>query len=150
MHYLIAKIVGPVLFGRIWCGWACWTAMVWTCYRSGAAMDGCRGVGAGLRDNRAFCNYVCPVAVPLKIASAFSLVRVAGDTSRCDACERCTRLCPMDIRVSDYIRQGQRVLSTECTGCQTCISACPRQALKLKIGLDLGGKDLLRHRGEAV
>jgi polyferredoxin len=24
VHYLIAKIAGPLLFGRIWCGWACW------------------------------------------------------------------------------------------------------------------------------
>ena len=28
IHYAIAKIFGPLLFGRIWCGWACWTVMV--------------------------------------------------------------------------------------------------------------------------
>ena len=28
IHYLVAKILGPVLFGRGFCGWACWTAMV--------------------------------------------------------------------------------------------------------------------------
>jgi hypothetical protein len=28
VHYLIAKIFGPILFGRLWCGWACWTVMV--------------------------------------------------------------------------------------------------------------------------
>ena len=28
IHYVVAKIVGPVLFGRGWCGYACWTAMV--------------------------------------------------------------------------------------------------------------------------
>jgi polyferredoxin len=28
IHYMIAKIFGPVLFGRLWCGWACWTVMV--------------------------------------------------------------------------------------------------------------------------
>ena len=28
VHYLIAKIFGPMLFGRLWCGWACWTVMV--------------------------------------------------------------------------------------------------------------------------
>lgn len=26
-HYLIAKIFGPLLFGRLWCGWACWTLL---------------------------------------------------------------------------------------------------------------------------
>jgi hypothetical protein len=28
VHYLIAKVFGPVLFGRLWCGWAPWTVMV--------------------------------------------------------------------------------------------------------------------------
>lgn len=28
IHYLIAKIAGPLIFGRGWCGYACWTAMV--------------------------------------------------------------------------------------------------------------------------
>ena len=28
IHYVIAKIFGPLLFGRGWCGYACWTAMV--------------------------------------------------------------------------------------------------------------------------
>ena len=28
IHYLIAKLIGPLLFGRVWCGWACWTAML--------------------------------------------------------------------------------------------------------------------------
>ena len=28
IHYLVAKIAGPLIFNRGWCGWACWTAMV--------------------------------------------------------------------------------------------------------------------------
>ena len=28
IHYLVAKIGGPIMFGRGFCGWACWTAMV--------------------------------------------------------------------------------------------------------------------------
>jgi len=28
IHYAVAKIVGPLFFGRGWCGYACWTAMV--------------------------------------------------------------------------------------------------------------------------
>lgn len=28
IHYLVAKIAGPLLFGRGWCGYACWTAMI--------------------------------------------------------------------------------------------------------------------------
>ena len=28
LHYAIAKIFGPLLFGRGWCGYCCWTAMI--------------------------------------------------------------------------------------------------------------------------
>lgn len=28
IHYAVAKIFGPVIFGRGWCGYACWTAMI--------------------------------------------------------------------------------------------------------------------------
>lgn len=28
IHYFVAKIAGPLVFGRGWCGYACWTAMV--------------------------------------------------------------------------------------------------------------------------
>lgn len=27
-HYLVAKIVGPVVIGRAWCGWGCWIWLV--------------------------------------------------------------------------------------------------------------------------
>ena len=28
IHYAVAKIIGPLIFGRGWCGYACWTAMI--------------------------------------------------------------------------------------------------------------------------
>jgi len=28
IHYLVAKIAGPFIFGRGWCGYACWTVMI--------------------------------------------------------------------------------------------------------------------------
>ena len=28
IHYAVAKLFGPLVFGRGWCGYACWTAMV--------------------------------------------------------------------------------------------------------------------------
>ena len=131
VHYLIAKIFGPMLFGRIWCGWACWTVMVldllpfkrpagrlpgkwgWLRYLHFALSLGLVAAGlvrlrlpggrhrAGppwpgiitgnllyyvigivlayaLKDNRAFCKYLCPVTVPLKITSRFALLKIGG------------------------------------------------------------------------
>jgi polyferredoxin len=28
IHHAVAKIIGPLFFGRGWCGYACWTAMI--------------------------------------------------------------------------------------------------------------------------
>ena len=28
VHYLVAKIIGPLFVGRLWCGWGCWTFAV--------------------------------------------------------------------------------------------------------------------------
>ena len=28
IHYFVAKIAGPLFFGRGWCGFACWTGMI--------------------------------------------------------------------------------------------------------------------------
>lgn len=198
VHYLIAKIFGPVLFGRIWCGWACWTVMIldllpfkrpagrlpgkwgWLRYlHFGISLglvlaayyvigvdDGATGKTAitwyivgnllyymigiilayALKDNRAFCKYLCPVTVPLKITSRFSLMKIGGEAEKCNDCRACEKMCPMDIRVPDYILNDQRVLSTECSQCQTCITVCSKDALKLTFGFDLGGKELLRER----
>lgn len=198
MHYAIAKIFGPLLFGRMWCGWACWTVMVldllpftrpsgrlsrrfgWIRYLHFALSvgvvlfliyvvgfrEGATGSVAvtwfivgnllyyavgiilayALKDNRAFCKYVCPVSVPLKITSRFSLIKIGQGSGQCNDCDACEQLCPMDIRVSDYILNNQRVLSTECSLCQTCITVCSQDALKLSFGFDMGGKELLREQ----
>jgi ferredoxin-type protein NapH len=198
IHYMIAKIFGPLLFGRMWCGWACWTVMVldllpfkrpsgrlprrfgWLRYlHFGLSLgivlfliyfvgfrDGAAGTAAvtwfiignvwyyalgiilayTLKDNRAFCKYVCPVTVPLKITSRFSLMKIGGEAAKCNDCGACVKMCPMDIRIPEYILKNERVLSTECSLCQTCITVCAPEALKLSFAFDLGGKELLRER----
>jgi ferredoxin-type protein NapH len=202
IHYMIAKIFGPLLFGRLWCGWACWTVMVldllpfkrpsgrlpgrwgWIRYlHFGLSLtlvlllvflvgfrDGATGrvaviwfivgnllyyaIGIALaytlRDNRAFCKYVCPVSVLLKVTASFSLIKISGDAAKCNDCGACIKMCPMDVRIPDYILNGVRVLSTECSLCQTCTTVCARDALKLSFGFDKGGKDLLRERAPKI
>ena len=87
-----------------------------------------------------------PSSVPLKITSRFALLKIGGEAEKCNDCKACVKMCPMDIRVPEYILNNQRVLSTECSLCQTCITVCAKDALKLSFGFDLGGLDLLRER----
>jgi polyferredoxin len=203
IHYLIAKIIGPLVIGRMYCGWACYTLMLldllpwknspgrlkgpwgwlrlahlllslalvlalWFVfdYRSDIYMNSVVGVywfiggnllyytvgvalAVVLKDNRAFCKYVCPVTIFLKPGTCLSMLKISGDRDRCTACGTCADNCPMDIEVYKYIQNGQRVLSTECTSCQTCVTVCPNEVLSTSFGLDLGGKEHLRLREHA-
>jgi polyferredoxin len=199
IHYLIAKILGPLLFGRVWCGWACWTAalldqlpfkrspgrlkgrwgvlryahfaaslaLVAALFYGFAYRPGFAGPPAlawfligntlyyllgvalafALKDNRAFCKYACPVAVPLKLGARVSALKVVGDSSRCCQQRVCEKVCPMDIRIADYLQRGERVMSSECLLCQACVAVCPEQALSLSFGLGRPGPELLLERG---
>ena len=177
IHYLIAKIAGPFLFGRGWCGYACWTAMIldllpyktpqngrknWGYFRYvlfalilcfvvglfvfkvnnlesimfyvfiiGNVIYYAVGIALAfyLKDNRAFCKYVCPITVFLKATSYFSILRVKIDKNKCIECNKCIRSCPMDVDMLDNSRK--RANGTECILCTECIKACPNDALKL-------------------
>lgn len=194
IHFLVAKIFGPLLFGRGWCGWACWTAAVldvlpfdrpkgrvhrrweWGRYAmlaaSVAAVVVALRMGSGeggmgrtalawllvgnavyyaaaialafaLRDNRAFCKYLCPIAVPMKVGARLSWMKVGGEGAACDGCGACDRSCPMNVQISAYLRAGTRVLSTECIQCRLCVSRCPQHIPQITLGLDVGGRELL-------
>ena len=203
IHYALGKLAVPLGLGRVWCGWACWTAAVldqlphrqsggWPTgparhlrglhllaslalvatlvlgfgYRGGAvgAHAGAWFVAGNLlywalgaalafawRDNRAFCKLLCPVSPLLRQTARPALVKVAGDTADCRACasRACTTLCPMDIRIPDYVAAGKRVLSSECIMCQQCVAVCPPNTLRLSLGFDLGGLELLEPRPPA-
>ncbi len=175
IHYAVAKIFGPLLFGRGWCGYACWTAMVldflpykvparprkkieWIRYLTFAASlifvaalflakagnieqimfwafiignAAYYGIGIALafllKDNRAFCKYICPVTVFLKPMSYFSLVRIKCDKEKCISCGKCKRICPMDVDVTDNSRKRKN--GTECILCMECAKNCPKDAL---------------------
>ena len=150
IHYLVAKIFGPVLFGRGFCGWACWTAMAldylpykrnktgrltenwellryihfgfslllvlvfWFLYQyrpipmSKSELAWLVGgntfyfasafiLAFTLKDNRAFCKYLCPITVILKFTSRFAFLKIEGNKENCTQCGACNTACPMDI-----------------------------------------------------
>ena len=199
IHYLVAKLAGPVIFHRGWCGWSCWTAMILDLLpykrnksgRLSRKWENLRYVhfalslvlvlvlwyGFGyrdhspifapmvwlligntayyiigitlaytLKDNRAFCKYVCPIPVLQKIPSRFSMIKVEGSAEKCTGCGACDKMCPMDIQISQYTQAHQRVLSTECILCVECVDVCAKDALKISFGFDIGNRELLNRK----
>jgi ferredoxin-type protein NapH len=216
MHYTIAKIIGPFIFGRMWCGWTCWTAAVLDLlpfknpaprinkkfeliryiffaisilivfvlvYIFKYTNDSIAGIIdlAGnlktkiqkydnyflipefwwfitgnfiyyisgivlafiLKDNRAFCKYMCPITLFLKIGSRFSLLKIKTIKDKCIDCKICEKTCPMNIEITQYVQKWKRILSTECILCNNCVRSCSKEALKLTAGFDFGFKEYL-------
>lgn len=97
-----------------------------------------------LKDNRAFCKYLCPVSVSLKGANRLAVLRIKGDSDKCTSCGKCTKNCSFDIDIPAYIKNGTRVLSSECVMCMKCIAVCPEGSLKSSVGFDVVTKELLK------
>lgn len=89
-----------------------------------------------LKDNRAFCKYICPIPTLQKIPARFALLKIAGNAANCTDCGACNKMCPMDINVSGYILKGQRVVSTECVMCLECVNVCAKDALFANFAVD--------------
>jgi polyferredoxin len=67
-----------------------------------------------------WCRWLCPYGALLGVASFLSPVSIRRDPAACNDCRACTRACPAEIQVHARLR----VLSTECTGCMSCVAAC--------------------------
>ncbi len=99
-----------------------------------------------LKDNRAFCKYICPIACFMKIGSKFSMLKIEGDKDKCTSCGACDRSCPMDIKVSEYITQGFRVSSSECIICMNCINACPIENLNFSFKIEKSHPEFIHYK----
>ncbi len=99
-----------------------------------------------LKDDRAFCKYLCPITVILKLTSRFSFLKIAEDKKTCTKWGKCTKNCPMNIDIMEYVKQDKRVLSTECIFCLTCTTACLENILDSTFRLDIGGQELFTRR----
>ena len=82
-----------------------------------------------LKDNRAFCKYICPITIFLKPTSYFSILRIKCDNDKCISCNKCKRNCPMNVDMTDNSRRRKN--GTECILCMKCIDECPKKALHL-------------------
>ncbi len=101
-----------------------------------------------LKDNRAFCKYVCPIPVLQKVGARFSLWRMRINPDECSDCGKCEKECPMNIKLLTYKNANQRILSTECIICNTCANVCPKSAIKLTTGFDVVRVEHLNYRDE--
>jgi polyferredoxin len=121
-------------------------ALVWLAAGNAFYFGSAIALALALEDNRAFCKYLCPITVILKVTSRFAFLKIGGDKEKCEQCGACNKACPMDINIMEYVSNGERVLSTECIFCMTCTSVCPAGILDDTFGVDIGGRERIHRR----
>lgn len=142
IHYAVAKIFGPLVFGRGWCGYACWTAMVLDLlpYKKPAAPRRRWGwvryvVFAGAL---VFVSFLFVLQIPNKenimwwsflvgnalyYAAGITLAFVCRDNRAF-----CKYICPITVFLKPMSRHSLfriRLDETKCIGCGKCERICP-------------------------
>lgn len=141
IHYLVAKIAGPVLFGRGWCGYACWTAaflelLPWK-------------KSPGRRPKLGAIRYAACIASLALVASgmAFGLINerimylafivgnvayyaagIAMAAALHDNRAFCKYVCPVGILMKPAARISLMRITCDhekCVRCGACLRACP-------------------------
>ena len=71
-----------------------------------------------------------------------SLMKLYPDVMRCVQCNTCTKSCPMDIEVMDYMAAAMRgdlgkvaQLSFDCVMCGLCAARCPAEIAQYQIAI---------------
>ena len=185
IHYSVAKIFGPLIWRRGFCGYACWTAAVlewlpiknkksnvprayrnvrfislllsigipvylifvlsydpWTDYINKTEMKWmfvsnavyyALGISLAfvLHDKRAFCKYLCPVALVMTPTSALgALKKRPNPDAVCTACGVCNKYCPMGVDVMSFMKKDRPITDTECILCSDCSIVCPENKVR--------------------
>ena len=141
IHYLIAKIAGPALFGRGWCGYACWTAMVLDLLPWKRSSGRRKGLGAIRYVVLAGSIMLVAALMALGLANdelmfwgliignaVYYVLGIAMAAGFRDNRAFCKYFCPIGILMKPgaYVSLARIKFDPEaCIGCHACERACP-------------------------
>ena len=72
---------------------------------------------------RPFCKWICPLGAIYSLFNKVSFLKIQVDHEKCVGCQKCSRVCKMDINVVDTPNHP------ECIRCGECMKACPTDAI---------------------
>ncbi|WP_144436836.1 4Fe-4S binding protein [Thermosulfidibacter takaii] len=84
-------------------------------------------LGLHLVTRRFFCRYLCPLGALLAFLGSKRKLVISRNESMCVNCRLCDRVCPMDLKPSEYGKA-----SVYCWNCGECVDVCNKKALTFK------------------
>ena len=157
IHYLVAKIAGPALFGRGWCGYACWTAaflelLPWKrgpgrraglgriryVVLTGSLIFVVAGMALGILSREVmFAAFIVGNV-------AYYAIGIALAVALHDNRAFCKYVCPVGVLMKPAASVSRMRVTCDhdkCVGCGACLAACP---------MDVDVLDDSRHRRNAT
>jgi len=81
---------------------------------------------------RPFCKWICPLGAIYSLFNKVSMLSIRVDSGTCVGCQKCTRVCGMDVDVRKTPNHP------ECIRCGACMKACPKNAIHYQfLGKDI-------------
>ena len=142
IHYVVAKIFGPFLFGRGWCGYACWTAMILDLFPFKSPAEKRKPLG--------FIRYIILILSFLFVGALFilkipnlemimfysflignALYYIIGITLAFlfnDNRAFCKYICPVSVVMKPAAKYSMIRVKVDpdlCVSCGKCLKACP-------------------------
>ena len=141
IHYLVAKIAGPALFGRGWCGYACWTAaflelLPWKrspgrraglgriryVVLAGSLVFVVAGMALGILSREVmFAAFIVGNV-------AYYAIGIALAVALHDNRAFCKYVCPVGVLMKPAASVSRMRVTCDhakCVGCRACLAACP-------------------------
>ena len=78
---------------------------------------------------RPFCKWICPLGAIYSLFNKVSFLKIQVDHEKCVGCQKCSRVCKMDVNVVDTPNHP------ECIRCGECMKACPTDAICYHYGI---------------
>ena len=75
-------------------------------------------------------------------AEPSTMLEFYPEIAKCISCNTCTKACPMDIEVMDYVQAALRgdiaqaaIISFDCIMCGLCATRCPAEISQFNVGI---------------
>jgi ferredoxin-type protein NapH len=72
---------------------------------------------------RFFCRTLCPLGALYGMFNKISIVKLKWDETKCVKCNKCEKVCPMDLKKEEIGK------SIDCIVCSECKNVCPTQCI---------------------
>ncbi len=132
-YIILAGVVSGILFGKVFCRWACPVGIIMEIMMSSSG-------DVKTRQLYQYHKLGCPIAWVQGLLNRVSLFKIHNKSKECRECGICDKKCyivAVDPEKYSLFKEGKKnpALSYTCSRCLSCVASCPAGSLKYGVKL---------------